>query len=227
MKKPLLLIFALVAVASCAFAQSPTPPPGATGFSGTTFFFSTPQQTSSNTFNVTLSLSGSTPPADITSYDLYLVTDSTTASYFTLTAATPSAPFNAFSNSIVNGTSASFNTATGISGFSETDHDLNNFSSNGDETPTGGIYSFTFDTLTINTDSAPAGTYAFYTSSILNTSNGTYGSVGDMNGDVWVVGQGSFQIVIPQAVPEPSTWLAGFGATSVIGYSLLRRRVTG
>ena len=99
-------------------------------------------------------------------------------------------------------------------------------------------YSFTNDlavsnptnlvTLTIQVGAnTPIGSYTFFNTSSSDTKATLIGGGPDASNDLnqYDVNQASFTIdVIGATVPEPSTWLAGVGASGVIGYTVLRRR---
>jgi len=209
MKKTLLLSLAIAAsIASSALAQTP---------SGTTFSFTPTTQNVAlgGNFNVTISLSGTTPPANITAYDLYLVTAAANSGFFRITSSTPTGPFNA-SGPTIPPSGDPFSTAA-ASGFVR--NGLNLGYSGPPQNPP---YSISLQSINIALNpGVPLGTHTFFTSTVANA-NGFFSDVSDTNGGVFTVGQGSFQIAV---VPEPSTWsLVGLGGLACIGMTVLRRR---
>jgi PEP-CTERM motif len=210
MKKYLLLAVAACAMVHSSFAQ--TPPA-----SGTTFVI-TPGSQNVNPggiFNVNISLTGTTPPASIAAYDLYLVTAAVNSGLFTITSSTPTGPFNALGPNLGSGDPLS--TAAGA-GFVRNNLDLG-YSGTAQSPP----YSISFQTVgfAVSNSIAP-GTYTFFTSTVANSGN-FYSDVSDANGVIYSVGQGSFQITV---VPEPSTWALAAVGLSIVGFMMFRRSRT-
>ncbi len=196
-------------LASSAFAQ--------TGASGTTFS-ATPSIQMANpggTFSVTLSLSGMTPPANITAFDLYLVTASSNSGFFTITGSTPTGPFNAFGPTIP-GSGDPLSTAAAAN-FVRNNVDLG-YSGTAQNPP----YNLSLESVSFSIGAnVPAGTYTFFTSTQANAGN-FYSDVADTSSGVFTVGQGSFQITV---VPEPTTLtMVGLGAIGMCGLNYLRRK---
>jgi hypothetical protein len=213
MKKTLLLVLALVCVASYAFAQSTT----------TDMFTFTPSTqfvSSNSTFTIQVGVTGSdTNPNPLDGYDLWLVTSSTTSSLFKITAVTYDAPYNAF-NSNIPGGGDSFSTAAST-GFNRNSVDLGNISSDPGSDATPPFTNTSLETLTISTGSlTPGTTYTFFSSTSTNAGS-SFSDLEDQTSAQFQTPESSFTIT---TVPEPSTWFAGIGALIVIGYTVLRRR---
>jgi hypothetical protein len=152
------------------------------------------------------------------------------AAYFTITLNTIGSSFDNFNQS----PPYAFNVAgdTANSGSTLTNRDVGASSSTGVTVAASGG-SFLVDTLRFQSAAnTPAGTYNFYASSGGANDPGNQGSYVatiDQNGETdYDINQTPlFTITIEAtAVPEPSTWIAGFAAAGVIGYSMLRRRQT-
>lgn len=213
MKKAFLIAAVIASFGASTFAQSPPP-------SGTTFSFTPLTQNVSlgGSFNVTLSLNGAPPPNNILGYDVYLVTDAANKPFnFTITASTPSAPFNEIGPTLP----SPITQDSPVAGFVTSDQNLGYLAATA-QPPTAGTYNFTLQTLTISIGSAPAGTYTFFTSTEANAGF-RYGDVfDDPFTDTYTVGQGSFDITV---VPEPSTWsMLILGGLGTVGLVALRRR---
>lgn len=210
MKKTLLLTLALCALTYSAWAQNPPS-------SGTSFSITPSSQTVSagGTFNVTFSLTGTTPPNNITAYDLYIVTSSNNSGFFTIKTSTPTGPFSAFGPDLGSGDPLSTAAATG---FVRNGLDLGY--SGTTQTPP---YSISLQTVGFTlSSSTPLGVYTFFSSTVPNSGN-FYSDISDTNGTVYSVGQGSFQITV---VPEPSTWALGLTGLAVVALIGFRRTRT-
>lgn len=213
MKKTLLQ--SLFALALTGFAT--TAALAQTGTSGTTFTAtpSTQNVAQGGNFNISFTLNGTNPPANITAFDLYIVTASANSGFFTITSSTPTGPFNAFGPNIPpTGDPLSVAAA---SGFVRNNVDLG-YSGPAQNPP----YSISISTLNIKLNNAPQGTYTFFTSTLANAGQ-FYSDVADTNGGVYTVGQGSFQITV---IPEPSTWALALLGLGVVGLARLRTRRT-
>ena len=190
MKKTLLLTFAICGLAHSVLAQNP--PASGTSFSVTP---SSQMASAGGTFNVTFSLTGTTPPSTITAYDLYIVTAAANSGLFTITSSTPTGPFSAFGPNLGGGDALS---TAAAAGFVRNGLDLG-YSGTTQNAP----FNLSLQTVgfTVSASATP-GTYTFFSSTVPNSGN-FYSDISDNNGTVYSVGQGSFQITI---VPEPSTW---------------------
>jgi len=144
------------------------------------------------------------------------------AAYFTITAITPSGSFDNVNQSPPATFSIPGDTAN--SGSLLTDKDVGSNSSAGVTVASGGgtiqVETITFQSLA----TIPVGTYNFYASSGgFDDNQGSYIAKTGPEVDYDINQTPIFNIDIT-AVPEPSTWIAGFAAAGVIGYSMLRRR---
>lgn len=153
-------------------------------------------------FNVSLTLSvpQGAGPSNVAAYDLYLITGSANAGYFSITSATATGPFNAFGPNDSAGDPLNTAATTGYvmnnldQGFSGT-------------TQTVPFANLQLETLTLSLGmNVPAGTYTFQTSTT-PTAGVYYSDVSDSGGTVYeVTAPGTFSITV---VPEPSAlvWL--------------------
>ena len=163
-----------------------------------------------STFTISLSLTvtQSSAPANVTAYDLYLATASANSGYFRITGANPTGPFAAAGPTNPNGDPLS---TAAASGFVRNNIDQG-FSGSAQTTPFANIALETL-TLSVGTN-VPRGTYTFSTTTTTN-SGGFYSRVSDTSGNVYeITGAGTFSINV---VPEPSTWALGLlGAVAAI-----------
>ena len=183
-----------------------------------TFTPSTQNVQSNSSFTITVGYSGTTPPANIASYDLYLVTAAGNASLFSITANAVGTPFTFPSGSFPAGGS-SFGTTGAAAGFAINSTDLG-FGGTAQNAP----YTFTgLSTLTISTGALmPNTVYTFFSSTAATTgASGLFSDVGDNNGAIFATPQSSFSITA--AVPEPSTATLLGLAFGAIGFAALRR----
>jgi hypothetical protein len=211
MKKLTPLLAALTLSAVSAFAQQ-----NAGG--SFTFTPSTQNVLSNSSFTITVGYSGTTPPANIASYDLYLVTAAGNASLFKITANSAGTPFTNPSGSFPAGGS-SFGTTGAAAGFAINTTDLG-FGGTAQNAP----YNFTsLATLTISTGAlTPNTVYTFFSSTAATTgASGLFSDVGDNNGTVFATPQSTFSITA--VVPEPSTVTLLGIAFGAIGFSAFRR----
>jgi hypothetical protein len=218
MKKLVLPLSCILAIASAAFAQSTLSTNQLNyDISGT-----------SGMFNVTFTLS--TTQANISSWDLFLQSNSIGANQFTITSNTP---LNGADTPAVSPrTPSSFATDNSFLGSPPTlvnDKDQGWGWGAADQTISDGsidlvtlqfTYNFSSpptvgDVLTFSTTPSGSGSPAY---------NGTYFYSNDF-GTFNAIPQDSFTVTVV-AVPEPSTWLAGIVAAAVIGITMLRRRAT-
>ena len=217
MKKHVLTLTCVLAIAGAAFAQS---------------MLSTDQLNynitgTSGTFNVTFTLSTTQP--NISSWDLYLESNSTGANQFTITGNTP---LNGADTPAASPrTPSSFATDTSFPGSPPTlvnDEDQGWGWGAADQTINGGSIDLVTLQFTYNFGSPPTVGDVFTFSTTPSgtgspaTYKGTYFYSNDF-GTFNAIPQDSFTVtVVP--VPEPSTWLAGIAAAAVIGVTMLRRR---
>ena len=172
-----------------------------------------------STFTISLSLtvSQNTAPANVTAYDLYLVTAAANSGYFSVNSATPSAnsPFTAFGpTQPAGGDPLSTAAAAGYvrNGVDE------GYSGTAQATPFANLALETL-TLSVGTN-VPRGTYTFQTTT-MSTAGVYYSDVSDTGGTVYeATSPGVFSITV---VPEPSTWALALrgGAAAILA---VRRR---
>lgn len=181
---------------------------------------------SSGSFNVTVALSGATAN-NISSFDLFLQSNSTGADSFTITNTTPVLD----SANATRATTPQFPdpfTMTGStqSGFFQNTHDQGFAYGDGDQTLSGPT---TLETLQIsyNFGSAPANgtTFTFGTSASGAGGPNTKGTYFYSDGFATynqITTPGSFTVTV---VPEPATWsLFGLGGIGTFALQALRRR---
>ena len=202
MKKTLLPLFAAAALLVSAQTSRATISITATPSSQTVNLGST------FTISLSLTVTQSSAPANVTAYDLYLATASANSGYFRITVANPTGPFAAAGPTNPNGDPLS---TAAASGFVRNNIDQG-FSGSAQTTPFANVALETL-TLSVGTN-VPRGTYTFSTTTTAN-SGGIYSRVSDTSGNVYeITGAGTFSINV---VPEPSTWALGFlGAVAAI-----------
>jgi hypothetical protein len=215
--KRLLVLFVIVSAGALAkFASAQTA-------SGTTFVISPSTQSvgSNSSFTVSISLTGTTPPANIAAFDLYLVTSSANSGLFSITSYAATGPFSIPSGSFTSPDAINDNnSADAANGFVINHTDLG-FGGTAQNSP----YNFPLETLTISTGVlTPGATYTFFTSTVATTgSNQLYSDVTDNIGNALTVPQAQFSIT---AVPEPATWsLLSGGGLLFASLALRRKRV--
>jgi hypothetical protein len=220
MKKLFLLLAVVSAGTFSAFAQTIT-------LSGTNA-----AGNAGDAFNIPITLTiGANTIGTFNSVNALLGTPSTGAnsgaSFFTITIASTVGP--SFDNFNQPPPYAFTNTGANTNlGSTLTDKDVGANSSAGVTVLAAGG-TFLVDTLTFQSAAnTPAGTYNFYASSGgFDDPQGSYVGRTSPEGDFDINETPLFTITIEAvAVPEPSTWIAGFAAAGVIGYSMLRRRQT-
>ncbi len=234
MKKTLTLILAIAGGASSVFAQA-----GSSGSSTSLFTWGTPTNFTSNSFQVTLSITGGvqgSPAVPVDGYDLWLATAAANSGLFNIDTVTYSR-FTNFGNLGPGLGDALSNTTDITSGYVRNTNDLGNIDSTSGHTNAiaNGAGPFQVATLTIDFGTLAANhTYTFFTTLGANTplggtanSNSHYTDVTDSSGKVYTVAQSSFSFMTA-AVPEPATWsLLGLGGLGSLGLTLLRVRRQG
>jgi PEP-CTERM motif len=218
MKNPFLTLTCVLAMGGAAFAQSS---------------LSTDQPNynimeSSGSFNVTINLTTTAP--DISSFDLFLQSNSAGANAFSITAVTPvfaAVDFGSYADSPHTGpfaTDPSFPGATYV-----TTHD-SGFGYTQDE-PISGTVSLETLTISYSFGSTPApGTVFTFSTTPSGTADspaykGTFFYQGENSGFAFTpINDPATFTATFTAVPEPSTCFAGIAALGVIGYTMLRRR---
>jgi hypothetical protein len=177
---------------------------------------------------LSLSITGANSIGDVESVNMLLraLTADGGQNFFTLSNVTPISPFTLANN----GAPSTFNTAGDSfnSGYtvSNTGIDMGSNAPSGSAPAVAatGTTTFAFETVRFTSlGTTPTGVYHFGVSLggfsdiqgsfVENSANATF----DINSAP------DFTITV-EAVPEPSTWLAGIGAFGVIGYTMLRRR---
>jgi hypothetical protein len=218
MKKLLLSLSCILAIASAAFAQ------GTLSTNQLNYDISG----TSGTFDVTFTLSTTQP--NISSWDLFLQSNSIGANQFTITGNTP---LNGADTPAVSPrTPSSFaidNTFPGSPPTLVNDQDQGWGWGAADQTISGGSIDLVTLQFTYNFSSPPAVGDVFTFSETPSGSGspaykGTYFYSNDF-GTFNAIPQDSFTVTVV-AVPEPSTWLAGITAAAVVGVTVLRRRAT-
>ncbi len=201
MKKNLVLILAIVGGASSVFAQA-----GSSGSSTSLFTWGTPTNFTSNSFQVTLSITGGvqgSPAVPVDGYDLWLATASANSGLFTIDTVTYSR-FTNFGN-LGPGFGGALNQTTDItSGYERNTNDLGNIDSTSGHNAIANGQTFQVATLTIDFGTLASNhTYTFYTTFGANTplggtanSNSHYDDVTDSSGKVYTVAQSSFSFAV-------------------------------
>ena len=168
------------------------------------------------TFTISLSLTvtQSSAPANVTGFDLYLATSSANSGYFTVKAAAATGPFT--SSGPASPESDPLSTAA-AAGFVRNGLDQG-FSGATVNTPTT---SLALETLTLSVGAnVPKGTYTFLTTSASNAGV-YYSDISDSGFNTYPVDTaGTFSITV---VPEPSTWALGL-LGGAVGLIAVRRR---
>ena len=223
MKKLLLTLSCVLTIAGTALAQSS---------------FSTDQSNYNisgltGSFNVTISLTVP-PPTNLSSFDLFLQSNSTGANQFTITNTVSvldpagASPATSPQYPSTFATDPSFPGATYVNnydqGFGYANSDPN--SPTLDE-PISGTTALETLTLSYNFASQPAPntTFTFSTTPSGTTGpayKGSYYYSDDLS-TFNPADQANFTVTFT-AVPEPSTWFAGIASLGVIGFATLRRR---
>jgi PEP-CTERM motif len=179
---------------------------------------------------LTLNITGTNSIGNVESVNMLLraLTADGGQNFFTLSNVTPIAPFTLANNgapSTFNAPGDSFNTGYTVS---DTGIDMgsNAPAATAPTVASSGTTSFAFETVRFTAaGGTPNGVYHFGVS--LGGLAGAQGSWIDNSADATfdINSAPDFTITV-EAVPEPSTWLAGIGAAGVIGYTMLRRRQT-
>ena len=182
---------------------------------------------------MTLSLTAGSTPNPVEGYDLWLATGSGNSGLFTIDSVTYS-KFTSYGNLGPGYNDALSNNSDISSGYVRNSNDLGNIATSTSNDLSSG-QTAQIATIKITTGSlTPGQTYTFYTTTGTNsnpptsgiaTSYSHYSDSVATDSSVYTMPQASFTITAAgAAVPEPSTWFAGFAAAGVIGYSVLRRR---
>jgi hypothetical protein len=214
--KKLLLTLAVVCMSGALFAQSQSISLSDNGLYGGTNTSGTFNSTDSFTLSTTLTYSGYSSPG----FSYWLEVPTALApyitingeSYFTFTTGNdPSSPAQpqTFTDTV----------GTHDAGFVRDEGGANTSGDLGATANGGSVAAGTYHVsdLSFVLSGAPAGTYTLQTTSD--------SIVSDTNFMDNPLAQTSYTITVAE-VPEPSTWIAGIGALGVIGFTLLRRRVT-
>lgn len=176
--------------------------------------------TSSNLFNVTISISGA--PANMVGFDLWIETIAANSGFFSIVDATPSggSPFDFPSGSaiypdVINTTNSSH------SGFAQ-NADSQGFVSSSPQSYNGPLVTLQ---LAVNAGTPTGATYNFSTTEF--ATSGTRGSSvstfsGGNSGTAFVDNPATFSVTV---VPEPSTWsLLALAAVAGLGIKRIRRK---
>ncbi len=233
MKKLLLTLTCVIAIAGAAFAQSSwSLTPSTSTLSGPT-----------GTFTVTVALN--TTASNVFNFDFFLGSNSAGADAFTITSVSSlqgvanSAGFPTFPDEFLAPTNAANpqNYGFAYTQYDPDDPDPNDANGDrslndlglvytSDKAVSGGAINLETITFSYNFASlAPGTSFTFMTTDGTTTSPGFNSTPYSDGGDTLIPTiQGSFTVT---EVPEPSTWLAGIGAAGVIAFTILRRRATG
>src|SRR5207248_560217 len=223
MKNVLLMLSCVLTVASATFAQSS---------------FNTDQSNYNisgltGSFNVTISLA--VPfPTNLSSFDLFLQSNSTGANQFTITNTVSvldpagASPATSPQYPSTFATDPSFPSATYVNnydqGFGYSNSDPNSPTLDEPISGTTALETLTFS-YNFASPPAPNTTFAFSTT-LSGTSGPAYKGSYYYSDDASTFNpadQANFTVTFT-AVPEPSTWLAAIASLGVIGFAMLRRR---
>ena len=171
------------------------------------------------TFNVslTLTVTGAVgDPANVTAFDLYLVTAAINSGFFRITSAVGNGAFTALGPTEPGGGDPLSTAAAG--GFVRNGVDQGFSATSAQTTP---LTNALLETLTLSVAAGVApGVYTFSTSTSANA-GAFFSDVSDSNGMIYQGGPATFQITV---VPEPSTWaFLGLGALGCLSVVLRRR----
>ena len=171
-------------------------------------------------FNVSLAVSvpQGSGPSDVAGFDLYLVTAAANSGYFSITAATPTGPFNQFGPD--DSTPDPLSTDTGT-GYVQNSMNQGALANDGDA-QTVPVTNLNLVNLTLSVGAnTPVGTYTLQTSTT-PTAGAGFSDVTDSNGTPYeATSPGMFSITV---VPEPATWAMMLGGIGLLGGSWCLRR---
>lgn len=172
---------------------------------------------SSNLFNVTISISGA--PADMVGFDLWLETIAANSGYFSIAGASPSSgsPFD-FPTGPGNYPDEINTSNSSHSGFAQ-NSGSQGFGSSSPQTYNGDLVTLT---LAVNPGTPTGTTYNFNTTEQATSGNNRGSSVSTTTTTHYVDNPATFSVTV---IPEPSTWaLIGVGALGFVALNRFRGR---